>query len=220
VSNSFSLEPEVLDQRMRDRLAESFEKIASWTRGVRLSPEVFSMYYNVVNALKMKPEYPPLAEEAMDIIKKVNPTLEKEIRGLINEIVLVKGTPYGAVTSLTSWGRITLSTDRYPTPILMAEGIVHEAMHALLFGLAVDEKLVKNPSTQLFPSSIRTDLRPMDGVFHAAAVCWRLYHFYKDFGDKVKAEEFKRRAEEGTKTVLSYADLTKTGKEVFNALFR
>jgi HEXXH motif-containing protein len=53
---------------------------------------------------------------------------------------------------------------------------VHEAAHTLLTALAVEEPLVKNPRGARYRSPVRTDPRPMEGIYHAtfvlARTCW------------------------------------------------
>jgi hypothetical protein len=49
----------------------------------------------------------------------------------------------------------------------MVQMLAHESSHNLLFGFSADESLVENSPEELFPSPLRMDPRPMDGICHA-----------------------------------------------------
>ena len=77
-----------------------------------------------------------------------------------------------------AWGSVFANTKHYSNPLKAADCLVHECTHALLFALSLEEPLVKNPVDECYPSPLRRDLRPMDGIFHATMVCARLSEFY------------------------------------------
>lgn len=56
------------------------------------------------------------------------------------------------------------------------ETLAHEGSHSFLFGLTMEEPLVRNPDDELFPSPLRQDRRPMDGIYHATYVSARMYY--------------------------------------------
>lgn len=56
----------------------------------------------------------------------------------------------------------------------MAEGLVHEAAHLLLFGEARGERLVENDDSERHVSPLRDDPRPLDGIAHATFVLARM----------------------------------------------
>jgi HEXXH motif-containing protein len=59
---------------------------------------------------------------------------------------------------------------------VIAEALVHEAAHALLFGFGMGKPLVTNKTDELYTSPIRNDPRPMDGVIHATYVLARMHY--------------------------------------------
>lgn len=117
-------------------------------------------------------------ETSFDMLAKADPDLHREILALIRQIVVARPdggerTSFGASSSFALWGSMVVdyvSNDCWP---LMYRTIVHEAAHNLLFAIARNEPLVENYSDERYPSPVRQDLRPMDGIFHAAFVSAR-----------------------------------------------
>ena len=73
------------------------------------------------------------------------------------------------------WGAILLNARGQQTALDTAQALAHESGHNLLFGMCASGPLVDNEDEELFSSPLRTDPRPMDGVFHAAYVIARMH---------------------------------------------
>lgn len=73
------------------------------------------------------------------------------------------------------WGALFLNADFHHTDAAMMEVIAHESSHSLLFGLCTQEPLVDNDDEPVFASPLRTDRRPMDGIYHATFVSARMH---------------------------------------------
>jgi HEXXH motif-containing protein len=120
--------------------------------------------------------------DTFSLLELTDAALAAEIRALIVLVIgsapLTPALSFGGVTSLTLWGAVTLNSEIHPTPLEIADRLVHEGAHTLLFGYATDERLVRNPDSERFASPLRPDPRPMDGVFHATFVCALLHLFY------------------------------------------
>jgi len=161
--------------------------------------------------------------------------LAAEIRALIVLVIgsapLNPSVSFGGVTSLTLWGAVTLNTELHRTPLEIGEGLVHEGAHTLLFGYAVDERLVRNPDSERFASPLRSDPRPMDGVFHATFVCARLLLFYRrllerrpqslrDLDQRAlekKMAGLAARFDDGARLIADKASLTQLGEKVLRS---
>jgi len=123
-------------------------------------------------------------ERGLGLIRKFDPPVFREIEALWSRIYVgvanrdSGGRGFGGVTSLVLWGGTFANAEHYSSEIKAAEFLVHEVTHALLFAAGCDEPLVLNPPEEVFPSPLRKDLRPMDGIFHAALVCARVAGFY------------------------------------------
>ena len=105
--------------------------------------------------------------------------LSGEIGILINEVVFARdrrttAQGFGGATSFKAWGALLLNAGRHPSLVSMANGLVHEAAHALLLALSFGEPVVENDGSERYPSPLRTDRRPMDGIFHATFVSARM----------------------------------------------
>jgi hypothetical protein len=115
--------------------------------------------------------------EAFALLEVAAPESMGEIRALVREIVLVNtpgNRPFGAC-SFQLWGCLFLKLKRDATRVDIIESVVHECAHALLFGFGMGQPLVTNEPDELYPSPLRRDPRPMDGVVHATYVIARMH---------------------------------------------
>jgi len=116
------------------------------------------------------------ALEKMDLIL---PELANEFKALIRQVIFVKGDDslkYGFAggSSYMLWGALFLNVEEHYEDLDLIEAMSHESGHTLLFGFSSEEPLVLNDDSDLYPSPIRDDLRPMDGIYHATYVCARI----------------------------------------------
>ena len=181
------------------------------------------------------PDFAASVAEAFSLLDETDAALAAEMRALV---VLVLGsapvTPefsFGGVTSLTLWGAVTLNTKAYRAPLQILDGLVHEAAHTLLFGYAAEERLVRNPNSERFASPLRSDLRPMDGIFHATFVCARLYllyrrllerrpaslHGFDSAATEKKMAGLASRFDDGARLIADKASLTPLGENILRS---
>ena len=118
----------------------------------------------------------------MDIINQASSDLHREISDLVRDVVFVNNNPnseYGfdGGTHYQLWGGLVLNANSHRETLKMAEAIVHESCHLFLFGMTVDKPLVFNSDVELFKSPLRSDPRPMDGIYHATYVSARMAFF-------------------------------------------
>lgn len=123
-----------------------------------------------------------LIAKALSLLDAGNPALAAEIRGLLREIVLAAGTSakpdaihFEGVSSFLLWGAVVLDPGASKTALDMVQTLAHESGHNLLFALSADGPLHETPSTELYPSPLRSDPRPMDGIVHATYVTARMH---------------------------------------------
>jgi len=107
---------------------------------------------------------PELHDETLIIVRDIVISRPDGINNLIN---------YSGASSFALWGGLTVNGETHHEWIQFCRQIVHEAGHNLLFAIARDEPLVTNDPSERAVSPIRADLRPLDGVFHAAFVTAR-----------------------------------------------
>jgi len=118
----------------------------------------------------------PGVEAGLDLLRRGAPDVWAEVRALIREIVVVSGQVGGpdlniaAASCFSLWGALILVADKLGEPLDAALVLAHEAAHTHLFGLAEGGVLVENPDDERRPAPFRSDLRPLEGLAHAAFV--------------------------------------------------
>lgn len=118
--------------------------------------------------------------EGYSLLATVVPELAEEFEELVSDVILVVGDDnanyqFDGGSSYLLWGGLFLNATSHKNEVAMAEVMAHESAHILLYACAADEALVKNPDEELFPSPLRIDLRPMDGIYHATFVSARMH---------------------------------------------
>ncbi len=159
------------------------------------------------------------------------PELAEEFKVLVNDIVMVVGDAksdyqFDGGSSYFLWGTLFLNATSHQTDIAMVEVLAHESAHMLLYACTIDEPLVLNPDEDLFPSPLRNDLRPMDGIYHATFVSARMHWAMQSLIDSgsLSSDDLiaakKARDEDlknfwvSYKVVLKDAKLTATGEKI------
>jgi hypothetical protein len=122
-----------------------------------------------------------LVERALALLDAGAPDLAAETRALLRQIILAVGVEAeGAMTfdgasSSMLWGAIMINADRGDSVIEMAQMLVHESAHNLIFGLSVDDPLLENDPEERYASPLRPDPRPLEGIYHATYVIARMH---------------------------------------------
>jgi hypothetical protein len=168
---------------------------------------------------------------AFDLLESEVPTLAGEIRALVREVVPVVGGSedtgtFEGASHYQLWGALFLNAAGEENRLQMAEKIAHESAHSLLFGFCVDEPLVHNDDDERYPSPLREDPRPMDGIFHATYVSARMHwtmSFLLDSGalddDEVELARAARATDarnfaDGDRVLREHAALSRHGAEL------
>lgn len=116
---------------------------------------------------------------AIDLLRLGAPAVYDEVRSLVREIVLVDGQCHsdrlvvGGAVTFSLWGSQIVVAEQVGDRLTAALQLAHEASHAHLFGLALGGRLVENDDEIRYPSPLRPDPRPMEGVAHATYVLGR-----------------------------------------------
>ena len=133
---------------------------------------------------------PPLADlarrfeqralSAYGLMRSAAPELAAEFNTLVTDIIAVVGDDkaryqFDGGSSYFLWGALFLNASSHESDIAMVEVMAHESAHILLYACTDEETLVSNADDELFASPLRTDLRPMDGIFHATFVSARMH---------------------------------------------
>ena len=166
--------------------------------------------------------------EAIEIIRQVDAGLHAEISALLVRIIVSSARhqtrKFDGVTSFMVWGATFINADSHQTLPNMVHFLVHEITHSLLFGLSTDAPLVLNSPTESYLAPLRTDPRPMDGIYHATLVCARLAAFDLAWLDsdclertdrpaiERAANEMAMRFRKGVDVVAEHGELSELGR--------
>lgn len=179
-------------------------------------------------------EFEKRIQSGFKLMKRVMPELADEIKVLVSDIVMVIGDEKAKVqfdggSSYFLWGALFLNATSHQNDVLMIEVLAHESAHMLLYACASDEALVENPDNELFSSPLRSDLRPMDGIYHATFVSARMHWAMQQLINSgllnrtelqiaLKArEQDYRNFWSGYEVIQEYGKLTKTGTMILDS---
>jgi len=161
-----------------------------------------------------------MLKEAIEIVSQVEAGIHKEIEALLVRIFLATASKdrsakrFGGVTSFLVWGASFINIESYKTRWDAVQFLVHEITHSVLFGLSLDEPLVQNTPNENYKSPLRSDRRPMDGIFHATLVCGRLADFNRAWLESGLAKKTDR--ESSRKAVADNLRFFRDGVRVIN----
>lgn len=112
------------------------------------------------------------------LIERFDPDLARLIQKTIQyyvPVVLMKAGQHHSFMSKAYPGVIFLSAST--NPLLIAEAIVHEYAHTELDQITAFEPIVSGTDNAIYYSPWRSDARPMQGLFHAVYVFFKVYAF-------------------------------------------
>ena len=171
-------------------------------------------------------------EKAFALMDAGDPELAGEIRALLREIILAAGNEdpkaltFDGASAFMLWGAVIINANRSDGALAMVQMLAHESAHNLLFGFSAEGPLVENSAEELYPSPLRADPRPMDGIYHATFVSARMHrvvrHLLKSgvLSASLRAQARKDLAENarlfsrGHAVVSKHARMTPVGEAV------
>jgi hypothetical protein len=173
---------------------------------------------------------------AFALMQYADPILHDEVRHLLRMIVL--GAPasshlddvFNGASTFFLWSATLLNANLRRSPISMMDLLIHESSHVLLFGLSADGALTRNSGDQRYFSPLRSDPRPIDGIFHGCFVATRVHlamgRILKrgDLALEVKQQALERQRSNGNTGRISlevlerHAELTDSGMKIFRTL--
>lgn len=174
-----------------------------------------------------------LVAGAIGLLKTTAPEWAAEFHVLVHEIVLAASEGAGdfhGASSAYLWGTLFLNAEYHTNRLQVLDTLVHESSHNLLFALSMNEPLVRNPDSERYPSPLRTDPRPIDGIFHATFVLARMRAAMEEVivsgqldGEEMNqaqemAERSRRHFIDGLAQLEAHADLTTTGRRILLGL--
>ena len=174
-------------------------------------------------------EFKVAVSDAMNIIAKADSDLLTEINVFVSIINLVKSKVNVGATSPKFFGAIYLSLPDdllHLHQLMLIEHLVHETSHLYLNTVLAHDPLVLNETQERFISPIRSDLRPMLGIYHAAFVLSRVLRVFKrmqnqklydDQALNLSIDSLTKKYEEAFDTASQNAVLTQLGKQILSS---
>lgn len=170
---------------------------------------------------------------AISLLEEADPDMAAEFNELIQSIYLFNGKAIIGGTLSSCLGAMSISLPDLSIPstatkfgydAYFLEHFVHELSHNLLNVMMSVDKVVLNSMEESFKAPLRTDLRHMYGVFHAAFVVSRMIRVfraldakgYTKFGGLVS--HFEPRLQSGLSVIREYGKLSRAGEMVFDSL--
>ena len=170
------------------------------------------------------------------MLKRADPDFHAEVQSLTRMLVL--GAPasddpadnFNGASTFFLWGASLLNADLRRSSISIIDLLVHESSHVLLFGISADGALTENSGNERYDFPLRTDQRPIDGIFHACFVATRVHLAMSRILEsgtltpaeaKIAADRAKYNADAaqtGIEELDRHARLTELGVEVLGTL--
>lgn len=98
-----------------------------------------------------------------------------------------------SLTSAVTQGMVFINGEYHLSWVFLLDKYIHEAAHAYLFLINQEELLVLNDPKELYPSPLRQDARPMEGVYHALFVLMNLLYAFSKIMGKQELMESDRK---------------------------
>jgi hypothetical protein len=172
---------------------------------------------------------------ALGLLQQYDPEFHDEVGALIRMPVLAAPASespedlFNGASSFFLWGAPVINAEAKRSPISTIDLLIHEGSHLLLFGLVEGRALTRNDPTQRYPSPLRSDERPIDGIFHACFVATRVHIAMTRLIDNGLPADLSERAgkarerngsaaRESLDSLGRYAQPTERGEEVLAAL--
>ena len=101
-----------------------------------------------------------------------------ELVAVVRQLIVVKPSggqrlTFRGASSFALWGALAGNCQAHDHWWEWVPTLVHEAAHSILFALARHAPLVENDPAERYASPLRSDPRPLDGIYHAAFVSAR-----------------------------------------------
>ncbi len=146
---------------------------------------------------------------ALSLLQTSAPRTFAEFRRTIAEIVPARGAVssdglvFDGSSSLERWGAILINADRADTDVKLCEMLAHESAHNTLFGTSPVNFHVTNSPDERYPSPLRYDPRPIEGIYHASFVLARMCFAMREIADAATLpDEMRTEARERAKSSI------------------
>ncbi len=174
---------------------------------------------------------------AMDDLRGFAPALAAEMEALVSTVILATGVQvvgdepreFESVTALRAFGAVLFNADSVASRLQCVVSLIHEHAHMVLFAHSPNEGVVTNSPDERYVSPLRSDARPVEGIFHQSFVLARMIYgmnllrkldtasqHQHDFADEFIAQNVPRFMD-AFETLHQHARFTSQGLDVLNS---
>jgi hypothetical protein len=174
-----------------------------------------------------------LFQQGLNLIAQSCNDLYKEITVFLGEILSFESPQLKYGSSFNLFGLMYIRESLpFKTLADVVDALAHETGHIYLYSLSADDPLVLNPPEERYTAPLRTDKRPLIGIYHASFVVSRILYALKALyshkllskEDQVRCatliEEHKVRYALGFETVQKHANMTPLAQEILNSTLK
>ena len=176
-------------------------------------------------------EWIAMLEGALELVGTHLPAMRADIDVLLQQIVPTGFDPERHLSCSYQEAIGSIYVSLHPSPMTMAEALIHEVSHNKLNALFDLDPVLENLHGELYASPVRPDPRPLHGVLlavHAFLPVARLYERMLEDGAPLAAHpSFRARFDaivrgnhEGTKVVLDRSRPTVVGRALLDEFAR
>lgn len=123
-------------------------------------------------------------QKAFEMLRRLDFPLYCDTRASVTDLVYFQSEQTTSGSSFNFLGLISMNSiqeNQNWTTVL--EMIIHESAHQIVYNAMVVETLIRNEGEGRFKSSLRSDLRPLSGIFHALIVVSRMIYVMSSLSD-------------------------------------
>jgi len=166
---------------------------------------------------------------ALDLIGQTLPSFYRALPNALHRIVPIGFAPERHLSASYREAPGTIYMTLHPSPLTLAEAIVHEVQHGKLNTLSWFDAVLSNAMSEWTASPVRSDLRPIWGVLLAVHAFVPVACMHQKMEEQshplIETPLFKRRRSEvlegndnGLKTVIEKGEPTAMGQRVITDL--
>lgn len=157
-------------------------------------------------------------DAARALIREALPALADEHRLLLASIVPVGGPMERSLSASYREAIGTVYLSLHPSPVKMAEAIIHELQHTKLNLLTFTDPVLVDGGAGLHASPVRPDPRPLWGVLLAVHAFVPVAALYRHLGDATRLAEVEAGNREALAVLEAHAQPTELGRRLIAGL--
>ena len=117
--------------------------------------------------------------DALSVMEEFAPEWAKEFELLVSQILLAENSDptkngFGGASVFSAFGSLLINPKSNKDTATVFMTLIHESSHSRLFLHHLNDPIILNDGDEMYNSPLRSQPRPMEGIFHAAWVSARM----------------------------------------------